>query len=117
MGNYFDVFLFLATAITFVFFGLWVAKLVRPALPNTGKQSIFECGERPFGDSRLKFRIRYYIFALVFVVFDVEAIFLYPWAVVFRDIGLAGFIEMLVFIGVLVAGLIYAWKKKVLQWV
>lgn len=117
MGNYFDVFLFLATAVIFVFLGLWAAKLVRPALPNTGKQSIFECGERPFGDSRLKFRIRYYIFALVFVIFDVEAIFLYPWAVVFRDIGLAGLIEMLVFIGILVVGLIYAWKKKVLQWV
>jgi len=117
MGNYFDVLLFLVTGAAFVFIGLAVAWLVRPNLPNPGKQSIYECGERPFGDSRLKFRVRYYIFALVFVIFDVEAVFLYPWAVLFRTLGLAGFIEMLVFLGVLVVGLIYAWKKKVLQWV
>lgn len=117
MGNYFDVLLFLLAGIGFVFIGLWAASLLRPHNPNAEKLSIYECGERPFGDSRVKFRIRYYIFALVFVIFDVEAIFLYPWAVVFREIGLVGLVEMLVFLGVLVIGLIYAWKKKVLQWV
>ena len=117
MGNYFDVLLFLTVGVGFVFLGLWVAKLLRPNLPNTGKQSIFECGERPYGDSRLKFRVRYYIFVLVFVIFDVEVIFLYPWAVVFRELGLPGLVEMVVFLGILVVGLVYAWKKKVLQWV
>ncbi len=116
MGNYFEVLLFLVTGVIFVFIGLGAAWLVRPNRPNPGKQSIYECGERPFGDSRLKFRVRYYLFALVFVIFDVEAVFLYPWAVLFRDLGLPGFVEMLVFLGVLVVGLIYAWKKKVLQW-
>jgi len=117
LGNYFDVLLFLLTGIVFVFFGLWVASLVRPNNPSGPKLSIYECGERPFGDSRVKFRVRYYVFALVFVVFDIEAIFLYPWAVAFRELGLIGLTEMLVFLGVLVIGLIYAWKKKVLQWV
>lgn len=117
MGNYFDVLVFLLTGVAFVFIGLWAAWLFRPRLPNTAKLSIYECGERPFGDSRIKFRVRYYVFALVFVVFDVEAVFLYPWAVVFRNLGLPGLTEMLVFLGVLVVGLVYAWKKKVLQWV
>jgi len=117
MGNYFDVLLFLTVGIGFVFLGLGVAWLFRPSLPSAPKRSIFECGERPFGDSRLKFRVRYYIFALVFVIFDVEVVFLYPWAVVLRSLGLAGLVEMLVFIGVLVVGLVYAWKKRVLQWV
>jgi len=117
MGNYFDVMVFLVAGVLFVFIGLGAAWLFRPNHPNVGKQSIFECGERPYGDSRLKFRVRYYIFALVFVIFDVEAVFLYPWAVVFRGLGLAGLIEMFVFIGILVVGLIYAWKKRVLQWV
>jgi NADH-quinone oxidoreductase subunit A len=61
--------------------------------------------------------VRYYIFALVFVIFDVEVIFLYPWAVVFRELGLPGLVEMVVFLGILVVGLVYAWKKRVLQWV
>ncbi len=117
MGNYFDVLVFLLTGVIFVFVGLWAAWLFRPDLPNAGKQSIFECGERPYGDARLKFRVRYYLFALVFVIFDVEAVFLYPWATLFRELRGPGFVEMLVFLGVLVVGLIYAWKKKVLQWV
>lgn len=116
MGSYFEVLLFLLTGVVFVFVGLGVASLLRPALPSTPKQSIYECGMRPFGETLGKFRVRYYIFALVFVVFDVEAVFLYPWAVVFREIGPVGFVEMLVFLGVLVIGLVYAWKKRVLQW-
>jgi len=117
MGNYFDVLVFLLTGVVFIFFGLWVASLFRPHRPDAEKLSIYECGVRPFGDSRAKFRVRYYIFALVFVIFDVEAVFLYPWAVVYKELGLFGLTEMLVFLGVLVIGLIYAWKKKVLQWV
>ncbi len=117
MGNYFDVLLFLVVGVAFIFIGLWAAWLLRPNLPNPGKQSIYECGERPFGDSRLRFRVRYYIFALIFVIFDVEAVFLYPWAVIFRSLGVPGLAEVLIFLGVLVVGLIYAWKKKVLQWV
>jgi NADH-quinone oxidoreductase subunit A len=117
MGDYFSVLIFLLTAVVFVFIGLWAAYLFRPSRPSDAKLLTYECGERPFGDSRVKFRVRYYIFALVFVIFDVEVVFLYPWAVNFRELGLFGLIEMFVFLGVLVIGLIYAWKKKVLQWV
>lgn len=116
MGNYFDVLLFLLAGVIFVFVGLAAAWLFRPSRPSASKLSIYECGERPFGDSRLKFRVRYYVFALVFVIFDVEAVFLYPWAVEFRRLGLAGLVEMMIFLGVLVIGLVYAWKKRVLQW-
>jgi NADH-quinone oxidoreductase subunit A len=117
MGDYFSVLIFLLTAVVFVFIGLWAAYLIRPSPPSDAKLQTYQCGERPFGDSRVKFRVRYYIFALVFVIFDVEVVFLYPWAVNFRELGLFGLIEMFVFLGVLVIGLIYAWKKKVLQWV
>jgi len=95
MGNYFDVLVFLLTGVVFIFFGLWVASLFRPHRPDAEKLSIYECGVRPFGDSRAKFRVRYY----------------------YKELGLFGLTEMLVFLGVLVIGLIYAWKKKVLQWV
>ncbi|MEW6032623.1 MAG: NADH-quinone oxidoreductase subunit A [Bacillota bacterium] len=117
MGSYLDVLVFLLTGVVFVFVGLWAAYLFRPHRPNPHKLSTYECGERPFGGSWVKFRVRYYIFALVFVIFDVEAVFLYPWAVIYRELGLFGLVEMFVFLGVLVIGLIYAWKKKVLQWV
>lgn len=81
------------------------------------KLSPYECGIQPLvGDSWSPFAVRYYIYALLFVIFDVEAIFVYPWAVIFRNLGGTGFIEMIVFIGVLLLGLIYAWEKGALEW-
>ena len=117
MSGYLDVSLFMLVGIAFPFIGLAVAWLLRPARMYDEKQSVYECGELPFGDARIKFHAHYYIFALLFVVFDVETVFLYPWAVVFKELGLFGFIEMMIFIGILVVGLVYAWRKKVLKWI
>jgi NADH-quinone oxidoreductase subunit A len=91
----------------------WLA----PRAWSAEKGSPYECGELPIGEPWLRFRVAYYVFALIFVVFDVEAVFLYPWAATFRKLGAFGFAEMAVFIGILVLGLAYAWRKGVLQWV
>lgn len=80
------------------------------------KTDTYECGMQTVGSSWLQFNFRYYFYALLFVVFDVETVFLYPWAVHFRQLKLFGFVEMLIFIFILVVGLVYAWKKKVMEW-
>jgi len=90
----------------------WLA----PREPSALKSSTYECGEKPIGQPWIRFRIAYYIFALIFVIFDVEAVFLFPWAVIMRKLGVAGLIEMAVFIGVLTLGLAYAWRKGALEW-
>jgi len=80
------------------------------------KTSTYECGMETVGTSWIQFNFRYYFYALLFVIFDIETVFLYPWAVHFKQLKIFGFVEMLVFIFILVIGLIYAWRKKVLQW-
>ncbi len=90
----------------------WMAPRHRSEL----KSSAYECGELPIGEPWIRFRVAYYVFALAFVVFDVEAVFLYPWAVIIRRLGIPGLIEMAVFVGILVLGLAYAWRKGVLKW-
>ena len=80
------------------------------------KTDTYECGMRTVGSSWLQFNFRYYFYALLFVVFDVETVFLYPWAVYFKQLKLFGFVEMLIFVFILVVGLVYAWEKKVLEW-
>jgi NADH-quinone oxidoreductase subunit A len=84
--------------------------------PEGAKGDTYECGMRTVGSSWIQFNFRYYFYALLFVVFDVETVFLYPWAVHFKQLKLFGFVEMLIFIFILVIGLVYAWKKKVLEW-
>ena len=90
----------------------------KPKQPDPGgvKTDTYECGMQTVGSSWIQFNFRYYFYALLFVVFDVETVFLYPWAVHFKQLKLFGFVEMLIFILILVVGLIYAWKKKVLEW-
>lgn len=90
--------------------------ILRLRRPNPPKLTTYECGMDPIGDAWIQFNTRYYLFALLFVVFDVEAIFLYPWAVAYRQLGLYAFVEMLVFIGILLVGYLYAWNKKALEW-
>lgn len=85
-------------------------------MKNSLKQLPFECGSKPVGDARLRFPVKFYIVAVIFVVFDLEVVFLYPWAVKFRELGMFGFVEMAVFIGILTVGLIYVWKKGVFEW-
>ncbi|GAC1407510.1 MAG: NAD(P)H-quinone oxidoreductase subunit 3 [Chloroflexota bacterium] len=90
--------------------------LLSPKAPSRAKQTAYECGMLPIGRSVGQVHVRYYLFAILFLLFDVEAVFLFPWAVTFLDIGQAAFYEMVLFIVILAAGLVYAWRKGVLQW-
>jgi NADH-quinone oxidoreductase subunit A len=116
LTHYFPILFFVIVAL---FFGIWslvVSYLVQPKYPEAEKLSSYECGSEPFSDARMPFPVRYYIFAMLFVIFDIEVIFLYPWAVVFTKIELIGLIEMLVFIGLFVVAYVYAWRKGALEW-
>ena len=116
LARYFPIFLFITIALAFGVGTLVVSYLVQPKFPETEKLSPYECGSEPFSDARIPFPVRYYIFAMLFVIFDIEVIFLYPWAIVFSDIGLIGLIEMMIFIGLFVVAYVYAWKKGALEW-
>lgn len=116
INNYVIVAIFITLGILLPVVALTVGKLLRPASPNEAKQTTYESGNLPTGESHIRFNIRYYLFALMFVIFDVETVFLYPWAVAYESLGLFALVEMLIFIALLLVGLIYAWKKKVLQW-
>lgn len=110
--------LFLLLIVGFVAFVLVLARLIAPSSRSSkGKFQTYETGEANVTDPWRPFPVRYYVFALLFLIFDVEAAFLYPWAVVYRDLGLYGFVEMLIFVLILVVGLAYAWKKGALKWV
>lgn len=93
-----------------------IGPLLRPKNPTPEKQTTYESGNIPIGESWVRFNVKYYIFALMFVIFDVETLFLYPWAVAYNKLGLFALVEMVIFIFLLVVGLIYAWRKKVLEW-
>lgn len=116
--SYIDILATIIVAVGFVFLNYLLVHIVAPKNALQGeKLETYECGELPFDDALINFNIRYYVFALTFFVFDMEAIFLYPWAVVFQAMGLFGLIEMLLFLVVLATGLFYAYKKGVLHWV
>ena len=89
---------------------------IRPRAPNPIKSDTYECGMETEGNTWVQFNFRYYFFALVFVIFDIEAVFLYPWAVAFRQVKLFGFVEALIFVVILVVGYLYAWRKRALEW-
>ncbi|MDQ3939799.1 MAG: NADH-quinone oxidoreductase subunit A [Actinomycetota bacterium] len=99
-----------------VFGTIGVSRLLSPSVPHTEKYTTYESGIDPVGVGWSQANVRYYIFALLFVVFDVEAVFLFPWAIVFERLGTQAFVEMLIFIAVLAIALVYAIKKKVLEW-
>lgn len=116
--SYVDILATAIVAIGFILGNYLLVYLLAPKNPLQGeKLETYECGELPFDDALVNFNIRYYVFALTFFVFDMEAIFLYPWAVVFDALGLYGLVSMLAFLFVLGAGLLYAYKKGVLHWV
>jgi NADH:ubiquinone oxidoreductase subunit 3 (subunit A) len=108
---------FLALVIGFVVTSLVLWKILRPSRWSEEKLTTYECGENPQGSAWIQFNIRFYVFALIFVVFDVEAVFLLPWAVVYREIGVLAWVEGLVFIGILLVALAYVWRKGDLEWV
>lgn len=115
--NYVPIFIFLF--IVFVVLGgtVVVAAVVRPSKPSRVKELPYECGIDPVDDARKRYTVRFYIVAILFVVFDVETIFLFPWAVQFKMLGLFGFVEMLIFLGILVVGYVWIWRKGALEWV
>ncbi len=116
-ANYVPVFIFVALIVVAIPATLLLAKLVRPSNPTKTKQMAYECGVDPIGDARGRYTIRFYIVAILFVVFDVETIFLFPWAIQYKALGLFGLVEMLVFLAILIAGYVWVWKKGALEWV
>jgi NADH-quinone oxidoreductase subunit A len=112
-----SILVFLIAVVGFLALGLIAWWVVRPARFSEEKLTTYECGENPEGSAWIQFNIRFYVVALIFIVFDVEAVFLLPWAVVFRELGLLAFVEGLVFIGILLVALVYVWKKGDLAWV
>lgn len=116
-SDYAFVGLFLVFGVVFVLFVFLLSRLIAPHKPNPVKQQNYECGEVPIGQGWIQFNVRYYLFAIIFVIFDVEVVFLFPWAVVYKSLGFFAFIEMLIFIAILVFGLVYVWKKGALKWV
>jgi NADH-quinone oxidoreductase subunit A len=115
-ANYLPILLFIGIAMAFGAVSLLAGRLVRPNRPYRAKLSPYESGSPLFSDARIQFPMRYYIIAMLFVIFDIEVIFILPWAVRFQSLGLLGLVEMLVFIGILLVGLWYAWKKGALEW-
>jgi NADH-quinone oxidoreductase subunit A len=112
-----SVLIFLIVAVGFLVVNLLVWKVIRPSRFSEEKLTTYECGENPTGSAWVQFNIRFYVFALIFIIFDVEAVFLLPWAVVFRELGPLAFVEGLVFILILVVALAYVWRKGDLEWV
>jgi NADH-quinone oxidoreductase subunit A len=120
------VLIFLITGLIAVGFAFFVNKLIAPHKPNPEKNSSYECGEEPIGNSWIQFNSRFYVIALIFLLFDVEMVFVFPWATIFADKtliaqdarwGWLAFSEMMIFIGILLLGLVYVWRKKDLDWI
>ncbi len=111
------ILVFLAVIIGFLVVNLVLWWVIRPYRFSEEKLTTYECGENPQGSAWIQFNIRFYVFALIFIVFDVEAVFLLPWAVVFKQLGFLAFAEGLVFVGILVVALVYVWRKGDLEWV
>jgi len=122
LENYFPVLVFILVGLAFGCAPILLGWLVAPNRPDSEKLSPFECGFEAFEDARMKFDVRFYLIAIIFILFDLEIAFLFPWAVIFKDIvasdsmRLFGFIEMMVFIGILAIGYVYAWAKGALDW-
>jgi NADH-quinone oxidoreductase subunit A len=113
---YIPIVLFLAVALGFAVFTLLFSWLIQSEKYNKVKLEPYECGIEPATDARDRYSIRYYLVAMLFVIFDVETVFMFPWAVIYRQLALFGFIEMMLFLFILVVGYFYAWKKGALEW-
>ena len=116
--NYVPIIFFAGLAFLFPVVTLWIGKLVRPDSRDVGARlEPYECGIKPEGRARGRFGVRFYIIAMLFVIFDVEIIFLFPWAVQYKMLGMFGLFEMLVFLGILIVGYVWVYKKGALDWV
>jgi NADH-quinone oxidoreductase subunit A len=116
LENYFPVLLFIVIALLIGVLPLVFGKLIGPSRPDDKKLSPYECGFEAFEDARMKFDVRFYLVAILFILFDLEIAFLFPWAIVLKEIGTFGFVSMMVFLAILVVGFIYEWMKGALEW-
>ena len=120
LENYFPILLFIVVGAAFgvapVIMGSGISRLLGVHRPDSEKLSPYECGFEAFEDARMKFDVRYYLVAILFILFDLEIAFLFPWAIVLRELGMFGLLSMLVFLAVLVVGFVYEWKKGALEW-
>ena len=114
--NYFPILVFLGVSLFITVMALIMGYFFGPRLPNRTKLSAYECGFEAFQSARLPFYVRFYLVAILFIIFDLETAFLFPWAVVFRHIGWSGFWTMLVFLAILIVGFIYEWRRGALEW-
>jgi NADH-quinone oxidoreductase subunit A len=116
LAEYFPILLFILVGLAVGVAPMVLGKLLAPSRPDPEKLSPYECGFEAFEDARMKFDVRYYLVAILFILFDLEIAFLFPWATVINDIGLAGFVSMMVFLTILVVGFAYEWLKGALEW-
>jgi len=116
MREYLPILMFLLVAIAFACGTIGLSTLIVPRRRDEVKRSSYECGVDPVGDARARFSVKFYLVAVLFILFDIEAVFLYPWAVAFKSLGFYGLVEMLVFIGILLVGYLYLLKKRALEW-
>jgi len=116
LENYLPILIFIIVGVSVGVIPQVLGWFIAPQHPDSEKLSPFECGFEAFEDSRMKFDVRYYLVAILFIIFDLEIAFLFPWAVVLREIGMFGFVAMMLFLGILVIGFIYEWKKGALEW-
>jgi len=116
LGNYFPVLLFIIVGLGVGVAPMIIGRMMGANRPNSAKLSPYECGFEAFEDARMKFDVRYYLVAILFILFDLEIAFLFPWAVVLKEIGTFGFVSMLIFLAILVVGFIYEWMKGALEW-
>ena len=116
LAEYFPILLFIGVAVTIGVAPMVLGKLLGPSRPDPEKLSPYECGFEAFEDARMKFDVRYYLVAILFILFDLEIAFLFPWATVINDIGFAGFLSMMIFLAILTVGFVYEWMKGALEW-
>jgi NADH-quinone oxidoreductase subunit A len=116
LENYLPIFIFIVIGVAFGVLPLFAGFILGPRRPTPAKTSPYECGFPAFDDARMPFDVRFYLVAILFIIFDLETAFLFPWAVTLRDIGHFGFYAMMVFLAILVVGFIYEWKKGALRW-
>ena len=116
LNNYLSIILFLILALGLSFGFILLNFLLSPKNPDPEKLSAYECGFEPFSDSRMEFDVRFYLVAILFIIFDLEIAFLFPWAISLGNIGIVGFFSMMIFLAILTIGFIYEWKKGALEW-
>lgn len=116
LANYLPILLFIIIGVIFGMVPIAAGKLLATSRPDPAKNSPYECGFEAFEDSRMKFDVRFYLVAILFIIFDLEIAFLFPWAVALNEIGMFGFMAMVIFLAILVIGFIYEWKKGALEW-